>query len=131
MTRNNGHFGLTLEKGELVPKASPKKVQRYTAEFKLKAVRLSHLDGVKVQDVAEALDIHPFMLGRWRKEAREGKIKARVALPTEVRKTRKKAGEMEAYARLKRSYALLKEEHEILKKFDRFCSNLKETDSNS
>jgi transposase len=97
----------------------------------LKAVRLSQLEGVKVQDVAEALDIHPFMLGRWRKEVREGKIKARVTIPAEAKKVKKKAGEMEAYARLKRSYALLKEEHEILKKFDRFCSNLKSTDSNS
>ena len=112
-------------------KAAPKKVQRYTAEFKLKAVKLSQIEGVKVKDVAEALDIHPFMLGRWRKEASEGKIKARVAIPVEARKVQKKADEMEAYARLKRSYALLKEEHEILKKFDRFLSKQKSTDSNS
>jgi transposase len=49
----------------------PRKVQRYTAEFKLKAVKLSDLKGVQVQDVADALDIHPFMLSRWRKEVRE------------------------------------------------------------
>ena len=48
----------------------PRKIHRYTAEFKLKAVKLSELKGVQVQDVAEALDIHPFMLSRWRKEAR-------------------------------------------------------------
>ncbi len=36
---------------------SPKKVRRYSAEFKLKAVKLSQLEGVKVQDVAEALGI--------------------------------------------------------------------------
>jgi len=29
-----------------------------------------------VKGVAEALDIHPFMLSRWRKEYREGKIVA-------------------------------------------------------
>ena len=68
-----------------MPKAGPKKIQRYTAEFKLKAVRLSQLEGVKVQDVAEALDIHPFMLGRWRKEVREGKIQARIAILTSPR----------------------------------------------
>lgn len=39
----------------------PKKVQQYTAEFKLKAVKLSQIDGVLVQDVANALEIHPFM----------------------------------------------------------------------
>ena len=32
----------------------PRKVHRYTAEFKLKAVKLSELNGVQVQDVAEA-----------------------------------------------------------------------------
>lgn len=30
-----------------------------------------------IQDVAEALDIHPFMLSRWRKEVRESKIVAK------------------------------------------------------
>ena len=39
--------------------------------------------------------------------------------------------EMDAYARLKRSHALLKEEHEILKKFIRFSSEQKQTASNS
>ena len=45
----------------------PRKVQRYTAELKLKAVKLSHIEGVQVQEVADALEIHPFMLSRWRK----------------------------------------------------------------
>ena len=44
----------------------PKKVHRYSAEFKVKAVKLSDLSGVQVKDVAEALDIHPFMLSRRR-----------------------------------------------------------------
>jgi len=35
---------------------------------------LSELPGVKAQDVAESLCIHPFMLSRWRKEMREGLI---------------------------------------------------------
>ena len=35
----------------------PKKVHRYSAEFKLKAVKLSQLEGVRVQDVADALEI--------------------------------------------------------------------------
>jgi transposase len=55
----------------------PRKIHRYTAEFKLKAVKLSQIKGVQVQDVADALDIHPFMLSRWRKEVREGRIRAR------------------------------------------------------
>jgi len=42
-----------------VPRAGPKKVQEYSAEFKLAAVRLSRQRGVQVQAVAAALDIHP------------------------------------------------------------------------
>ena len=96
----------------------PKKVHRYSAEFKLKAVKLSQLEGVQVQDVADALDIHPFMLSRWRKEAREGRLKARVGVAPEARAQR----EVRQLAALKREYALLKEEHELLRKAIRFCS---------
>ena len=55
----------------------PKKVHRYSVEFKLTAVKLSSMPGVQVQTVADALDIHPFMLSRWRKEARDGLLKGR------------------------------------------------------
>ena len=50
------------------------KVHRYSMHFKATAVRLSELPGLLIQDVAEALDIHPLMLSRWRKQAREGLI---------------------------------------------------------
>jgi len=56
----------------------PRKIQQYSVEFKLKAVKLSDLAGVEVQDVAQALDIHPFMMSRWRKEAREGRLRTRL-----------------------------------------------------
>ncbi len=64
----------------------PRKINRYTAEFKLKAVKLSQIKGVQVQDVADALDIHPVMLSRWRRQVREGLIEARVAVAPGVRK---------------------------------------------
>ena len=96
----------------------PRKIHRYSAEFKLKAVKLSQIEGVQVQDVADALDIHPFMLSRWRKEAREGRLKARVAVAPEARAQR----EVRQLGELKHQYALLKEEHELLKKAIRFCS---------
>ncbi|MEE1676361.1 IS3 family transposase [Agarivorans aestuarii] len=51
-----------------------KKTQQYTTEFKATAVKLTHLAGATVKGVAESLDIHPFMLSRWRKDYREGKI---------------------------------------------------------
>ena len=108
-----------------------RRVRRYTAEFKLQAVKLTKVEGVKVGDVAEALDIHPWMLSRWRTEASKGLIKARTKVPRELRRPKKTPEEMDAYARLKRSHALLKEEHEILKKFIRFSSEQKKTDSNS
>jgi transposase len=96
----------------------PRKVHRYTAEFKMKAVKLSSLKGVLIQDVAEALDIHPFMLSRWRKEVREGRLKVRVeALPGILEQRR-----VEQFSALKRQYAMLREEHELLKKAIRFCS---------
>src|SRR5580693_951051 len=96
----------------------PRKVHRYTAEFKLKAVELSQLRGVLVQDVAEALDIHPFMLSRWRKEARGGRLRAKVGVIVLERERE----EMRQLSALKREYTVLREEHELLKKAIRFCS---------
>jgi len=105
----------------------PVKSNRYTIEFKLKAVRLSSLKGVQVQDVAEALDIHPIMLTRWRKEAREGRLRGRMEAMPGVGEQRR----MEAFSALRRRYALLREEHEILKKAIRFCSAQRQPSSRS
>ena len=96
----------------------PRKVSRYTSEFKVKAVKLSGISGVQVQDVADALDIHPFMLSRWRKEYREGRLRARAGVMPGLRQVR----EVKELSSLKREYALLREEHELLKKAIRFCS---------
>jgi transposase len=96
----------------------PRKIHRYSSEFKLKAVKLSDLPGVQVKDVAEALDIHPFMLSRWRKEARGGRLRAPGRVVLKVRERR----EIEELSRLKRELALLQMEHELLKKAIRFCS---------
>lgn len=57
-----------------MPKPEPRTTYKYSDEFKATAVKLSQLPGVAIQDVAESLYIHPFMLSRWRKEAREGRI---------------------------------------------------------
>ena len=58
----------------------PKKVHRYTVEFKIQAVRLSLRPEIQTQDVANALDIHPFMLSKWKKDYREG-LPAPLRLP--------------------------------------------------
>ncbi len=54
----------------------PRKTWMYSTDFKVKAVQLSQQNGIQVKQVAEGLDIHPFMLSRWRKEFREGKLVA-------------------------------------------------------
>jgi transposase len=104
----------------------PKRVQRYSVEFKVSAVRLSRLPGVQVQHVAQALDIHPFMLSRWRKAYREGRLRARtkkVVLSTRL------AAELKQLAELQRRYTLLKQEHDLLKKAIRFCSQARRASS--
>ena len=114
-----------------MPRAGPRKVQRYSLEFKLKAVKLSQLRGVEVQAVAEALAIHPFMLSKWRKEARDGVLRGRVSVTTTVMKT-PPAREMKRFQALhQRSHALLAEEHALLKTLIRFTSARKPRSSRS
>jgi transposase len=106
----------------------PKKVHRYSVEFKLTAVKLSHMPGVEVQTVAEALDIHPFMLSRWRKEAREGLLRGR---PKRVEVDSRRVREIKRLQTLEREHAMLKAEHELLKKAIRFSSERKRRSSSS
>ena len=112
-----------------MPRAGPRKVQRYSLEFKLKAVKLSQLEGVEVQAVADALEIHPFMLSRWRKEARDGVLRGRVSVPPAVKMP--PARDLRRLQALKRAHGLLQEEHALLKKAIRFCSARKPTSSRS
>jgi len=112
-----------------MPRAGPRKVQRYSLEFKLKAVKLSQLKGVEVQAVADALAIHPFMLSRWRKEARDGVLRGRVSVTKATPTPR--AGEMKRFQALQRAHALLQEEHALLKKLIRFTSARKPRSSRS
>jgi len=68
--------------------------------------------------VAAALAIHPFMLSKWRKDAREGRLTGRARRARPPGPTR----ELARLQHLEREYALLKEEHDLLKKAIRFCS---------
>ena len=110
-------------------RAGPRKVQRYSLEFKLKAVKLSQLKGVEVRAVADALEIHPFMLSRWRKEARDGVLRGRTSI-TKGLKT-PPVHEIRRYQALQRAHALLQEEHALLKKLIRFTSARKPPSSRS
>jgi transposase len=94
-----------------MPKPGPRTTFRYTENFKATAVRLSQLPSVAVGDVAAWLYIHPFILSRWRKQAREGLIVTKgVAVDKEV------AAELKELRRVKKAYERLKIEHDLLKK---------------
>ncbi len=91
----------------------PRKTWQYSNEFKVKAVALSHLEDVKVKDVAAALDIHPFMLSRWRKEFREGTIVSKKGKKlTDLAKEKK---ELDRLRKLENENARLKKENDLLK----------------
>ena len=109
-----------------MPKPGPRSLYKYTDEFKATAVRLSHLPGVRVQDVAESLDIHPFMLSRWRKQARDGEI-----MTQKVELDREVAAELKELRRIRQAYERLKVEHDLLKKAIAFTSERKTTSSPS
>lgn len=112
-----------------MPRAGPRKVRQYSLEFKLKAVKLSQLKGVEVQAVADALEIHPFMLSRWRKEARDGMLRGRVSVPKAVKAPSARA--MKRFQALQRAHALLQEEHALLKTLIQFTFARKPTSSRS
>jgi transposase len=115
-----------------------KKVHRYTNEFKVQAVRLSLHPDIQTQEVARALDIHPFMLSRWKKDYREGRLKPVAtprlpkllqsrARPAEVRRLQRKVEQLEAKVEvqvrmrnLERQYEALRVENDLLKKAIRF-----------
>jgi len=119
----------------------PKKVHRYTLEFKVQAVQLANHPEIQTQDVAQALDIHPFMLSKWKKDYREGRLKpaaeaAGLSLPKALRvpkadlekralKRQVKQLQAKVEARreiraLERKLAALEVEHDLLKKAIRF-----------
>ena len=99
----------------------PRKKRAYGNIFKATAVKLSYLPGVQVQDVAEALDIHPFMLSRWRKEYREGILVSNedpnIQIPP-------KLSELQRLRQLEK-------EHALLKKAIRFCSERRQNSTPS
>lgn len=95
---------------------SGKKTQQYLTEFKVTAVRLSLREGA-TKSVALSLDIHPYMLSKWRKDYREGGIledkrKKRTKIPSQK-------AESSRIAELERQNEQLKLENDLLKKWQR------------
>lgn len=113
--------------------AQPKRTWKYTKAFKIKAVKLSLQDGIQVKQVADGLDIHPFMLSRWRKEYREGKLQGDGKKRDSVTKKKKSpsAKQLTEAARLKKEITRLKEENDLLKKWQRYLAEIHQTDLDS
>ena len=109
-----------------MPKPGPRTIRRYSDAFKASAVRLSQQPGVRVSDVAQSLYIHPYMLSRWRRLAREGVIVTKGA-PVDP----STAAELKALRKIKRQYEQLKLEHDLLKKAIAFTSDRKAKSSPS
>ena len=109
-----------------MPKPGPRTIHRYSDAFKASAVRLSQQPGVRVSDVAQSLYIHPYMLSRWRRLAREGVIVTKGASvdPSTT-------AELKALRKIKRQYEQLKLEHDLLKKAIAFTSDRKAKSSPS
>ena len=107
----------------------PRRTWHYLNEFKVKAVQLSLLDNVQVKDVAKTLDIHPFMLSRWRKEYREGKLVAdKRQKVTSMAKDKK---ELNKIKQLEKEIAQLKQENDLLKKWQRYLAEEHQNDLDS
>lgn len=107
----------------------PRRTWHYLDEFKVKAVELSLLEGVQVQEVAKTLDIHPFMLSRWRKEYREGKLKADKR--KKIKGMAKDKKELSKVKQLERENARLRQENDLLKKWQRYLAETHQKDLDS
>lgn len=103
---------------------NPRKTWFYPISFKIKAVELSLKDDLMSKDVAAALDIHPLMLSRWRKDYREGKYKNPPAYENgqDLMKKLPSKQELKAIEKLKKENERLKQENELLKKWQRYLA---------
>ena len=111
----------------MAAKKGPRKVRAYGDEFKAKAVLLCLEPGVLTKDVAESLDIHPFMLSRWKKEFREGMYVADAKQLLD----QGTVAELKRLQEVERAYQRLQLEHDLLKKAIRFSSEQRERSSAS
>jgi transposase len=93
-----------------------KQHRRHDTQFKVHAVMLANHPEIRTQDVAAALDIHPFMLSRWKKEMRDGKLV--MEKPSKRRKAVTLTEAEERIRELERENAQLREENDLLKKLE-------------
>jgi transposase len=72
---------------------------------------MSDQPGVLVKDVAESLDIHPFMLSKWRKQVRDGEL---VGKPPPIEPDA--VAELRRLREIEKQFKRLQMEHDLLKK---------------
>jgi transposase len=108
------------------------KKHRYSNEFKVTAVKLANQPGIETQQVASALGIHPFMLSRWKKEYREGKLRGS-AHPS-LKETEAMEASVAEHKRIGELEAALKKariENDLLKKAIQFNLERRQRSSRS
>ncbi|HME44999.1 MAG TPA: transposase [Syntrophorhabdales bacterium] len=104
-----------------MPQGRMRRVHRYSNEFKITAVKLTALPGTLIQDVAKALDIHPFMLSRWKKQYREGLIKGKPHPDLQkLTKMEEKVSDQQRIRHLERALQKARLENDLLKKTMQF-----------
>ena len=88
----------------------------YNYQFKHTAVSVANHPDIPTQAVAEALNIHPFMLSRWKKELRDGVMENNDKSARSINELNDAKKKIKALAKeLKR----LREENAVLKKAER------------
>jgi len=110
-------------------KTSKQKHLTYTKSFKMAAVRLAEHPTFQTQDVALALEIHPFMLSRWKKEYRDGLLKG--AVEENLKELEEKVAEQTQLRQFEKRIKRLEMENEMLKKSIEFASKRNKTSSRS
>lgn len=86
------------------------KKQKYTKEFKERAVRLVLEQGIKAKQVAEELGVPATYIGHWKREYLLRRIKVKDAKPKTMDEASHRINELE------RQLMIAQEERDILKK---------------
>jgi transposase len=96
------------------------------------AVKMANVPGVQTQVVAEALHIHPFMLSRWKKEHREGKLKGKAHPDLKnVTDMEEAVAEQKKIQKLEAALKKARVENDLLKKAIQFNLERKRNSSHS
>ncbi|MDH5217573.1 MAG: transposase [Gammaproteobacteria bacterium] len=115
---------------------SEERVIEYSKEFKVRVVRLSYIEGIQIKQISEGLGLHPFMVSRWRKEYRDGKLVSedsrKVVMGLDKKsQSRPSPQTITENERLRSENARLKRENDLLKKWQRYLAEVRQSDSAS